>query len=91
MLARTTARVTCCAEPATASPATDVFGELAERFDVFVELLAAVADHLVARGAMSNGDIVKLYERWLRTGSTALGEALAARGLVPMRGFAGVH
>ncbi len=74
-----------------ASPATDVFGELAERFDVFVELLAAVADHLVARGAMSNGDIVKLYERWLRTGSTALGEALAARGLVPMRGFVGVH
>ncbi len=74
-----------------ASPATDVFGELAERFDAFVELFGAVADCLLARGAASNGGMVKLYERWLRTGSSALGEALAQRGLVPMRAFAGVH
>jgi hypothetical protein len=66
-------------------------GELAERFDAFVELLGAVADRLVARGATSNGGLVKLYERWLRTGSTALGEALAAQGVVPVRAFAGVH
>jgi hypothetical protein len=75
----------------TASSATDVFGELAERFDGFVELLVAVADRLVARGATSNAGMVKLYERWLRTGSRALGEALVARGLVPMRARAGVH
>jgi hypothetical protein len=74
-----------------ASSATDVLGELAERFDAFVELLGAVADRLVARGATSNGGLVKLYERWLRTGSTALGEALAAQGVVPVRAFAGVH
>jgi hypothetical protein len=75
----------------SASPATDVFGELAEHFDAFVELLGAVADQLLARGVASNGGIVKLYERWLRTGSTALGEALVAQGLVPVRAFAGVH
>jgi hypothetical protein len=75
----------------TVGSATDVFGELAERFDGFVELLVAVADRLVARGATSNGGMVKLYERWLRTGSSALGEALVARGLVPMRALAGVH
>ena len=75
----------------TASPATDVFGELAEHFDGFVELLGAVADQLMARGVASNGGIVKLYERWLRTGSNALGEALVAQGLMPVRAFAGVH
>ncbi len=74
-----------------ASSATDVLGELAERFDAFVELLGAVADRLVARGAMSNGGLVKLYERWLRTGSVALGEALVAQGVLPMRALAGVH
>jgi hypothetical protein len=74
-----------------ASSALDVFGELADRFDGFVELLGAVADRLVARGANSNAGMVKLYERWLRTGSSALGEALVARGVVPMRALAGVH
>jgi hypothetical protein len=74
-----------------ASSATDVFGELAERFDAFVELLGAVADRLVARGVLTNGGIVKVYERWLRTGSSALEEALVAQGLVPMRPLAGVH
>jgi hypothetical protein len=74
-----------------ASSATDIFGELAERFDAFVELLGAVADRMVARGATSNGGLVKLYERWLRTGSIALGEALVAQGVVPMRALAGVH
>lgn len=74
-----------------ASEATDLFGELAERFDAFVELFGAVADRLLAQGATSNGAMVRLYERWLRTGSSALGEALVARGLVPMRAFAGVH
>jgi hypothetical protein len=78
-------------ERAGGNSAIDVFGELAERFDAFVELFGAVADRLLARGAMSNGGMVKLYERWLRTGSGALGEALAQRGLVPMRAFAGVH
>lgn len=75
----------------TTSPATDVFGELAERFDAFVELLGAVADRLMARGAVQNQGVVKLYERWLRTGSSALGEALVAQGLVPVRALAGVH
>jgi hypothetical protein len=74
-----------------ANPAMDVFGELAERFDAFVELLGAVADRLMARGAGSNGAVVKLYERWLRTGAVSLGEALVAQGLVPVRAPAGVH
>jgi hypothetical protein len=74
-----------------ASSAPDVFGELAERFDVFVALVGGVADRIVAQsGAGGDGSVLKLYERWLRTGSNELAVALGQRGLVPLRTRAGL-
>jgi hypothetical protein len=71
---------------------TNVFGELAERFDAFVYLLETVADRLVAQGnAGTPGGVLKLYERWLKSGSTDLAAALGAHGLVPQRGSGGLQ
>jgi hypothetical protein len=58
----------------------DVFGELAEKFATFVDVLNEVSE----RSSMSrNTDILRLYEKWLRTGSRRDGERLASRGIVP--------
>jgi len=58
----------------------DVFDELAGRFAAFVDVLGEVSE----RSALaSNADLLRLYERWLRTGSRRSGELLAARGIVP--------
>ena len=73
-----------------ASSAPDVLGELAERFDAFVELLGSVGDRLLARGG-SNTDVLRLYERWLRTGSTDIAGVLSGRGLTPLRSSGGLH
>jgi len=71
--------------------APDLFGELADKFRMFVRLLADVADSLRARSASSDRAIVKLYERWLQTGSSSIAEALTNHGLVPTRGSGLVH
>jgi len=77
---------------ADASSAPDVFGELAEHFEDFVGLIECIADRLVAQsGTSTQSGIVKLYERWLRTGSNELASKLGAQGLVPQRGGGGVH
>jgi hypothetical protein len=77
-------RRTAAGEPGSAP---DVFGELADGFDGFVALLSAIADRLVAQGsAGSPASVLRLYERWSRTGSSELALALAAHGLVPQRG-----
>ncbi len=65
----------------------DVFGELSERFDAFVALLSSVADRIVAQSSgASAGGVLRLYERWLRTGSDEMARALGAQGLLPQRG-----
>ncbi len=64
----------------------DLFGELAEKFGAFVDVLADVADSTVAMGTDSSRGLLKAYERWLRTGSERLAAALASRGVVPTRG-----
>lgn len=71
--------------------APDLFSELAEKFRMFVSLLADVAESLRARSARTDGAMLKLYERWLKTGSSTLGDALVARGMVPVRGTGLVH
>jgi hypothetical protein len=58
----------------------DVFDELSGKFAAFVDVLGEVSQH----GALtSNSDLLRLYERWLRTGSRRSGDLLAARGIVP--------
>ncbi len=69
----------------------DVFGELAAKFDDFVAVLQEIADFTMARSASGSQGVLKVYERWLRTGSGTLAEALTEHGLVPMRGPRGLQ
>jgi len=68
----------------------DLFAELAENFDAFVAVLADVADATVATSVESSRGLLKVYERWLKTGSDRLATALTSRGVVPTRGPRGV-
>ncbi len=72
--------------------APDLFTELASRFSALVEVLSYVADHFFAKGAGAVGDrgVVKLYERWLKTRSDSLAEALSAHGFIAPRRGSGV-
>ncbi len=55
----------------------EIYGELANDFGRFVELLAATTDKAVA----DNTDIVRLYERWQRTRSPRAARLLAKAGI----------
>lgn len=70
---------------ATGAPDADVFGELADGFGAFVRVFEDVADGTQAMGATSSAGVLRLYERWLRTGSDKLASALGAQGIAPMR------
>jgi hypothetical protein len=59
----------------------EVFGELSDRFVEFSDLLAEVAE---ASRLHSNASIVKLYERWVQTGSRRAATLLAERGIAPV-------
>ncbi len=59
---------------------TDVFDELAVNFPAFVDVLGEVSERTALT---SNSDLLRLYEKWLRTGSRRSGDLLAARGIVP--------
>jgi hypothetical protein len=39
----------------------------------------------------SDRAVLRMYERWTRTGSAPLAAALAGRGLTPQRGHGGLH
>lgn len=69
----------------------DVLGEMADKFERFAEVLNDVADGTLASGARDERATLKLYERWLRTGSARLAEELGARGLNPVRGSGGLN
>lgn len=69
----------------------DVFGELAKKFEAFVLVLSDVADRTAAKSASRAKDVLKLYERWLKTGSERLAEALGQQGLAPARAVKGLH
>jgi hypothetical protein len=60
-----------------------VFGELARKFVGFMDVLS----HISERTAMvpRDVDVMRLYEKWLRTGSPRDAERLVERGLLPNR------
>jgi hypothetical protein len=58
----------------------DVFDELAEKFCGFVDVLGEVSERTALT---SNTDLLRLYEKWLRTRSRRSGDLLARQGLVP--------
>lgn len=68
----------------SASAAVDIFGELAERFAAFVEVLAEIADKTFF-ATRKPADTLRLYEKWLRTGSERLARELAAQGVTPLK------
>ena len=58
----------------------EVFAELARKFVGFTDVLSDVSE----RTAMaSNTDVLRLYEKWVRTGSRRDGQRLVDRGIVP--------
>jgi len=57
-----------------------VFDELSEKFPAFVDVLCEVSEQTALT---SNTDLLRLYEKWLRTGSRRSGDRLAAKGIVP--------
>src|SRR5262245_21091301 len=57
-----------------------VFAELAGRFVEFADVLSEVSER---SSCATNADILRLYERWLRTGSPRSGQLLVERGVVP--------
>ena len=74
----------------TQGDGTDLFGELAEKFGVFVAVVGEVADATIAMGTESPRGLLKVYERWLKTGSERLASALTSHGVMPTRGAKGV-
>jgi len=57
-----------------------MFAELGEKFVGFVDVLAEVSERAQCA---SNADLLRLYERWLKTGSRRSGQLLVERGVVP--------
>jgi hypothetical protein len=58
----------------------EVFDELAGKFTAYVDVLGEVSE----RSALSsNSDLLRLYEKWVRTRSRRSGDILASRGIVP--------
>jgi hypothetical protein len=58
----------------------EVFRELAGKFVAFMDVLADVSEQTAVS---SSGDVLRLYEKWLRTGSARTGQQLIDRGIVP--------
>jgi hypothetical protein len=58
----------------------EVFAELARKFVGFTDVLADVSERA---GLSSPADELRLYEKWLRTGSDRDGQRLIQRGIVP--------
>jgi hypothetical protein len=60
----------------------EVFSELAGRFTQFADLLSEISEN--TNLASSNASVVKLYDRWLQTGSPRAATLLAERGITPV-------
>ena len=63
-----------------------VYDELAGKFPKFVDVLAEVSE---MGHVQSNGDVVRLYRRWLQTSSAWLARKLCHLGVIPRQPAAG--
>jgi hypothetical protein len=59
---------------------SEVFTELSSKFVAFTDVLADISER-TALG--SHADVLRLYEKWLRTGSERDGQRLLERGITP--------
>ena len=57
-----------------------MFDELSDKFTAFVDVLGEISERTALT---SNADLLRLYEKWLRTRSRRSGDILATRGIVP--------
>jgi hypothetical protein len=69
----------------------DVLSELARRFDGFAAVLGYVSDWVLAQSAKGQAGLIKLYERWQKTGSAVLRAELGQRGISALPNPGGVH
>jgi hypothetical protein len=58
----------------------DVYGEMARKFVPLVDVLTDISERA---SLSSNQDLLRLYERWLRTGSRRDSALLAEQGVLP--------
>jgi hypothetical protein len=58
----------------------EVFAELSRKFVGFSDVLADISERTALT---SNNDLLRIYEKWLRTGSARDGQRLIERGIVP--------
>jgi len=58
----------------------DVYEELGRKFVPFMDILTDISERT---GHTSGRDVLRVYERWLRTGSTHAGKQLAEQGIAP--------
>jgi hypothetical protein len=58
----------------------EVFGELARKFVGFMDVLADISEQTALT---SSGDLMRLYEKWLRTRSVRDGQKLIDLGILP--------
>jgi|SRR4051812_34405220 len=58
----------------------EVYGELGRKFVPFMDVLAEISERT---GNTSCRDVLRVYERWLRTGSSRAGQQLAEQGIAP--------
>jgi hypothetical protein len=72
------------------SDETGLFNELAARFEQFSSVLNVVAERTLAQQPGAK-NLLKLYERWLKTGSSTMAEALVEHGIFPTRPIKGVQ
>jgi hypothetical protein len=65
-----------------------VFGELGDKFAAFADVINEVSER---SSCTSNADLLRLYERWLRTGSPRSGQLLVEQGVVPNASLKGLR
>lgn len=63
-------------------PLAELYSQLARRFTVLVDLLNEVSDRTRAE-ELGNRDLMRLYERWLRTRSERIRNLLIDAGMLP--------
>lgn len=73
----------------SASAQPSIFSELSAKFERFAAVLGDVAEETLGSMVRDSRGLVKLYERWLRTGSTRLAGELGLHGIVLARGGSG--
>lgn len=61
----------------------DVFADLARRFVGYMDVLADISERTALTPCNTHNDVLRLYEKWLRTGSARDGQKLIDRGIVP--------